>query len=281
MNDKEKLKEEYAKYSFHYVEWKEDTVVVPKNLGHYNHLLFILEGDIEVYYGSLNPKKIAAGNMILLSSLANYKCKIVTFAKVVVLTFDKLAYGCNQFAYQDLTPIFTLIKYEFQELIIRQPVRQYLNLIIKYLEKDMINKELFWEKVKELSVLFDAYYDAEEITMLCYPILGVNMEFKKLVTDNYSKVKNAAEYAELCGFSLGVFQRKFKEVFGETIYQWMQRQKAEQIKHRLTVSDINPKELAEEFDFASPAHLNKFCKIWFGMTPTELRQTYLLKKNLK
>ena len=50
------------------------------------------------------------------------------------------------------------------------------------------------------------------------------------------------------------------------------------------VSPINAeklKELADELNFASSVHLNKFCKIWFGMTPSEVRQTFILKKNLR
>ena len=48
-----------------------------------------------------------------------------------------------------------------------------------------------------------------------------------------------------------MFQKKFKDVFGETVYQWMQRQKAEYIKHRLMTSEVNLKELADELNFAS------------------------------
>jgi|GEM_PF-4467715 len=43
-------------------------------------------------------------------------------------------------------------------------------------------------------------------------------------------------------------------------------------------SEVNLKELADELNFASSVHLNKFCKIWFGMTPSEVRQTFILKK---
>ena len=78
-----------------------------------------------------------------------------------------------------------------------------------------------------------------------------------------------------------MFQKNFKDVFGETVYQWMQRQKAEYIKHRLMTSEVNLKELADELSFASSVHLNMFCKIWFGMTPSEVRQTFILKKNLR
>lgn len=265
--------------TFRLVELEPGKELLEKNFDENNHLLFMLSGELEVVYGSLKPRLVHGGQMILLSSLSNCICKTLSYSKFILLEFKYMTSGCDKYIFQNLIPIFTLIKYEFQVLEIREPLNLFLESIQVYLDKGGSN-ELFVEKQRELTILLRAFYDQEELTMLFYPLLGKNMEFKRLVMDNYSKVRNAAEYAELCGFSLGVFQRKFKEVFGETVYQWMQQQKAEQIKHRLMVSDVNPKVLAEEFDFASPAHLNKFCKIWFGMTPSELRQTYLLKKNL-
>lgn len=265
--------------TFRLVELEPGKELLEKNFDENNHLLFMLSGELEVVYGSLKPRLVHGGQMILLSSLSNCICKTLSYSKFILLEFKYMTSGCDKYIFQNLIPIFTLIKYEFQVLDIREPLNLFLESIQVYLDKGGSN-ELFVEKQRELTILLRAFYDLEELTMLFYPLLGKNMEFKRLVMDNYSKVRNAAEYAELCGFSLGVFQRKFKEVFGETVYQWMQQQKAEQIKHRLMVSDVNPKVLAEEFDFASPAHLNKFCKIWFGMTPSELRQTYLLKKNL-
>ena len=94
--------------------------------------------------------------------------------------------------------------------------------------------------------------------MLFYPLLGKIWSSKKLVVDYYLHVKSAGEFAELCGYSQSKFQKKFKDVFGETVYQWMQRQKAEYIKHRLMTSEVNLKELADELNFASSVHLNKF-----------------------
>lgn len=274
-------KENSNNNTFRYIEKTAGNVLLEKDIDKNNHLLFILSGELEITYGSLKPHVVAGGNMILLSSLSNCICKTSSFSKIIILEFSDLDPICDKYIFQDLEPIFTLIKYEFQELEIRPVLFLSLELILEYLKKENLAKELFTEKLKELPILLRAFYNSEELTMLLYPLLGKNMEFKKMVMDNYASVRNAAEYANICGYSLGVFQRKFKEVFGETVYQWMQRQKAEQIKHSLMISDINPKELAEEFDFASPAHLNKFCKIWFGMTPSELRQTYLLKKNLR
>lgn len=270
-----------SKDNFIYREFAEGEELQQDVFKESNHLIFLLSGKLEVVYGSLQPKAMMAGNMVLLTPLSNCACKAIFPAQALILKFEGLRHSCDKYIFQNLSPVFTLLKYEFQELDIRAPLLKHLELIVYYLKNSLLSEEMTWEKIRELFILLRVYYDIEEMVMLFYPLLGKNMEFREMVMENFPKVKNAGEYADLCGYSPGVFQRKFKDVFGETVYQWMQKQKAEQIKHRLMTTDISLKELADEFDFASPAHLNKFSKIQFGMTPSELRQTYLLKKNLK
>lgn len=269
------------KSRFEYLELEEGIAFEAKELGKYNHIFFILSGEMKVIYGDMYPRSISGGTMILLTPISNCVCRVVTPVRGVMLGFDQLINHCDHFIFQSLTPIYSLLKYEFKELEIRPPVDQYLNFLIDCIQDRVSASDWFPLKMRELFILLRAYYNIEELAMFFYPLLGKNIEFKRMVTDNYLRVKNASEYAELCGYSLGVFQRKFKDVFGETVYQWMQRQKAEQIKHYLMTTDINLKDLAEELDFASPAHLNKFCKVWFGMTPSEVRQTFMLKKKLR
>lgn len=268
-------------HDFRHVVWKVGEAYRQEGFRKNNHLLFLLSGDTEIVYGSRQPRIISGGNMILLTPLSNCVCYAKTPVELVIMEFGDLRDSCDPYIFQDLAPIYSLIKYEFRELVIREPLQVFLESVLAYLHTGLPMKDLSPEKVKELFILLRIFYDPEELVTLFYPLMGKNMDFKKMVTDNYLKGKNATEYAELCGYSLSVFQRKFKEVFGETVYQWLQRQKAEQIKHYLMTTEVNLKEIADKFEFASPAHLNKFCKIWFGMTPTELRQTYLLKKNLR
>lgn len=265
---------------FNYIEIPGEREFGHKDFDKNNHIVFVLSGNIEVTYGGLRPRVISGGDMIFLSPLSSYICKTMTEVNLIITGLDSLNHSCDKYIFQNLTAIFSLLKYDFQELEIRPPLDDFLELMKIYLQDDSILPELYVQKLRELFILFHAYYSIEELAMFFYPLLGKNMEFKKMVTDFYPQVKNASELADSCGYSLGVFQRKFKDVFGESVYQWMQKQKAEQIKHRLMADEISLKELTEEFHFASPAHFNKFCKVWFGMTPSEARQTFLLKKKL-
>lgn len=265
---------------FCFVEIDAGVEIQRKEYDHSNHLIFILDGEVNMTYGGLRPQIVRGGAMIFLTPLANCVCQTLSPVHIMVFGIDNLNPSCDRFLFQNLTAMFSLLKYEFKELEIRPPLEAYLKLLQEYVRQKTMSAELFMLKLRELNILFRAYYSAEELAMFFYPLLGKNIEFRKMVTDFYPRVRNANDYASLCGYSFSVFQRKFKEVFGETVYQWMQRQKAEQIKHILMTTDISLKELTEELHFASPAHLNKFCKVWFGMTPTEVRTTFLLKKNL-
>lgn len=268
------------KNKFSYFKFEKDTVFQRNKADNNNNLVFILHGEMEVIYGDLYPRLISGGNMILLTPLSRCVCKAVSTVELIILGFGTLNHSCDKYIFQNLTPFFSLIKYEFRELEIRESLDRFLQLMQNYEQNQVPMADLASRKIQELFIILHAYYTSDELAMLFYPLLGKNMEFKKLVVDYYLHVKSAGEFAELCGYSQGVFQKKFKDVFGETVYQWMQRQKAEYIKHRLMTSEVNLKELADELNFASSVHLNKFCKIWFGMTPSEVRQTFILKKNL-
>lgn len=267
-----------TKNSFYVVNLEIGQNFQKKNIDADNLLLFFLSGEVEAIYNGSRPYLISAGNMIFLTRLADCVLTPVRPVKVLVFIFDDWTNVCDKYIFQTLMSISSLLKYEFKELPIRHPVTIFLDLFLVYLEDKV---PLYKEKQKELFILLRAYYSKEELAMLFYPLIGKNVDFKNTVLNMYPRAKSVTEFADLCGYSSVVFQRKFKDIFGETVYQWMQRQKAEHIKHRLMTEEVNLKDLTDEFEFASPAHLNKFCKIWFGMNPSELRQTLLLKKNLK
>lgn len=274
--------EEIGQNRFRYVELVQGETFRRKDWKGQNQLLFFLTGEIEVIYSGSLPKKIEGGNMIFLSSMADCIGTALTPVKLIHLTFEDFVNVCDKNIFQYLTPIASLLKYDFSALEIRKPLDLYLQLLLIYSQDEKLpQKYLYPEKLKELFILFRGFYSNEELAMFFYPLVGKNIDFKQQVSEAYPRAKSIGDFAEICGYSPVVFQRKFKDIFGETVYQWMQRQKAEHIKHRLMTEEVNLKELIEEFNFTSPAHLNKFCQIWFGMSPSELRQTLLLKRNLK
>lgn len=244
-------------------------------------ILFFLSGEVEVIYSGSRPLVVSGGNMIFLARLSDSVVEAKSHVCLILLTFEELGDSCDKFTFQNLVTISSLLKYEFDKLEIRRPLDGFLELVQIYINDCVPGEYLWTEKQKELFILFRTYYENEELAMFFYPLIGKNMDFKKMVFDTYPKVKNIKDFAEKSGYSPVVFQRRFKDVFGEPVYQWIQRQKAEHIKHLLMTESMNLKDLTDEYDFVSPAHLNKFCKIWFGMSPSELKETLLLKRKLK
>lgn len=269
------------KNCFYRLELKSEELLQRKDFEDNHYILFFLSGEGEVIYNGSRPQTVIAGNMIFLVRQTDCVIKALSPVTLILLSFEDLVNSCDKFMFQNLVSISSLLKYEFEKLDIRYPLNEFLELLRIYIEDGLSGGTLWTEKQRELFILFRTYYTNEELAMFFYPLIGKNMDFKKMVFDNYFKAKGIKDLSDKSGYSPVVFQRKFKDVFGETVYQWLQRQKAERIKHRLMTENVNLKELADEFEFASPAHLNKFCKIWFGMSPSELRETLLLKRKLK
>mgnify|MGYP006873426280 FL=1 len=78
-------------------------------------------------YGDLYPRLISDGNMILLTPLSRCVCKAVSTVELIILGFGTLNHSCDKYIFQNLTPFFSLIKYEFRELEIRESLDRFLN----------------------------------------------------------------------------------------------------------------------------------------------------------
>ena len=192
------------KNKFSYFKFEKDTVFQRNKADKNNNLVFILHGEMEVIYGDLYPRLISDGNMILLTPLSRCVCKAVSTVELIILGFGTLNHSCDKY---------------IRELEIRESLDRFLQLMQNYEQNQVPMADLASRKIQELFIILHAYYTSDELAMLFYPLLGKNMEFKKLVVDYYLHVKSAGEFAELCGYSQGVFQKKFKDVFGETVYQ--------------------------------------------------------------
>lgn len=147
----------------------------------------------------------------------------------------------------------------------------YLNHIIDY---------QFWGlKHQELIYLLVLYHQ-KEVVYFSQSLQSEESTFKYLVSSHSITAKNCSELAASCGYHLKTFSKLFKEEFNQTVYQWLQDRKAKQIKELILQSDIPFKTIMFDFDFTSASHLNKFCKKYFGDTPTNLRQRSMEGNNV-
>ena len=247
-----------------------------------NCLIFNLSGEVEYHYGVCPGEHLLyAGNMLFLSAHSNCMLKAKTDTNLLVIGFGELYSLCDKFTFQSLAPVQELIKYEFEPLGIKKPLAVFLDLMGKYLDDGFKGENLFKEKLKELFIIFRAYYPREELAAFFHPLIAKSMDFKVAALVNFSYNKSLDEWADACHYNKRAFQRYFREVFGVSPEQWVAKEKAKQIRYYLSVTGIGLKEIAENLCFDSAVHLNKFCKTWFGMSPTDLKKTLILQEHLR
>lgn len=264
---------------FKYFEFPAKEVLEKDSFEKCNYLIFNLEGEIKYIYNGSIHRELHTGEIMFLGIQANCMLTLETEAKLLILGFDELYSLCDKFTFQALSPIQSMLKYEFDTLDIRYPMDDFLKLQIEYISNHRFDSYLFDDKLKELFIIFRAYYSKEELFMFFYPIIAKSMDFKNMVLANYRNDMRLEELAEVCLMSKRAFQRHFKEIFGETCEQWILREKSKQVRYYLSVTDCSFKEIIDKLGFDSSVHLNKFCKTWFGMSPTDLKKTLNIQKD--
>ena len=126
-----------------------------------------------------------------------------------------------------------------------------------------MNYNLYLAKREELFYLLKTVYPSKDLGHFFYLLANHPSEFEKQVAENYMKVKNVKELANLMGYGINSFRVKFKENFGIPAYQWLLNEKAKRILKCLTTEGEDFKSIIDDFDFSSHSHFYKFCKTQF------------------
>lgn len=277
--DKENLLQKKA--SFSYLELPAEEVIEKDSFLRRNFLVFNLQGRMECIFNGIAAGELSENKMIFLAASSNCRLSVKEPVQLLLVGFNEFPSSCDKFIFQALCPIQETLQYEFNILDIRYSLNCFFFLQKEYMASFLLKTDLFEEKLKELFILLRAYYLKEELAMFFYEIIGKNIDFKNNILINFKYGMCLEELAEMSHCSVRVFQRRFKEVFGESLERWILREKSKLIRHYLSVSDLSFKEIIDRLGFDSAVHLNKFCKTWFGMSPTQLRKTMMLQRNMK
>lgn len=236
-----------------------------------NYIVFILKGSVSIACNENTLQNMQAGEMILLPKSSHVWGKAEEGSKVVVFKFDHIAHLCNKYALQNLLPYTERITYSFKPIPIVTEIDMFLSLLTHCLESGL--SCTFYHEIKssEIMLLFRAYYSKEVLAEFFYPLVGNSIDFKTNILTKYRDAKTVEELADLMGYGLSNFKKKFRDEFEESAYQWMLKQKSKHIKYKLSFPDVEFSDIIDEFGFSSPAHFNSFCKKQYGQNPSELR----------
>ena len=237
-----------------------------------NHLLFILEGDCIFTCNDFIDRKFHSGEMVLIPRMATFWGRSVSTLKFVDMAFTAPISGCDKLVLKNYYPVCETIQYDFQPIGIRYPLTGFLELLIYSLKNGMSCAHFHEIKHKEVFFYLRGFYTKEEIATLFYPIIteSFNPNFKEFVYQNAQKVSSLAELIELSNMTTRTFQRRFKAEFKESAQKWMLKQLCQRIVYELTQPNVTVKDVISKFGFSSPGNFNRFCKMNFHCSPSEL-----------
>jgi AraC-like DNA-binding protein len=242
-------------------------------------VFFVLKGSIDFSLNDLENRIVREQEMFIIPDNCSYTIRTLAPVHLLCCSFGAETLLSKQKMLDELIPLYDDIKDDFVKLPINKVISDWLFLLEQCM-KDGLNSYYFFDlKRHEFFLLLFVYYRKEELARFLFSILSENVQFRGFVINNFLNVRNVQELADMANYSTSGFIKKFQRYFKESPYKWMQRQKA-----KLILSDINEeakslKEIALEYKFSSYQHFANFCKVQFGLPPTELVNKYKIKNS--
>ena len=257
---------------FTYREIREGNVFFSRDKG-YNHLLFLLEGHLNVTFNEFSARAMHGGEFVLFPMSADVSCRAISDCRVMSFSFEMLPdsfnMACRSYALRWHVPA---IRPAFTTLPFISPLDDFFSLLLVFLRDGLDKPVMHRIKGEELFILLRSFYDMKELYPLFYPVVGASPDFRVKVMRSYRVVANVGEFASLLGMENKTFYRQFKAEFDESPYQWLLNQKARHIHFSLSESGQTLDDSRKEHGFKFSAHFTRFCKEQLHSTPFQLRK---------
>lgn len=96
-------------------------------------------------------------------------------------------------------------------------------------------------------------------------------KLERIMEENFLYNLPMSDFARLCGKSLSVFKRDFRQQFHTTPGRWLLTRRLEHARKMVQGSDKYISEIAYECGFESAAHFSKAFKSMYGKSPVDFR----------
>ena len=255
---------------FEYIETQKGEKYVFDMVDTYR-IVFILSGEALISCDDLVNIPFRANEIAIWPMNANCAWESLTDTAAVTFLGDGELSPCDRIALKEHADLWLNTIPEFKGLIIKPRLMEFLLSVKNYLDDGITCPYMHKAKQLELSVVFRAYYSAQELMEFFLPTVRQTHEFEQFVMNNYLHMKGVKEFVDLSGMNLSTFNRKFKTHFKETPYQWLIKQKSKHIYHELSLTSKSLASIARDFHFADASHFNRYCKTMFGASPSKIR----------
>lgn len=237
-----------------------------------SEIVFMLEGACLLTFDGTKDLILSKGHIVLLPVGCQYVAEITKDSSVFVCRISPDAQLCDKFSLENLYREKNKTRTNVSMLEMNKRIWDYVNHTVACLDDGLRCTKFLQLKADELMYIFRGYYTKDELAAFFYPILNKDMEFSRIILQNWVYVKNKTDLAALTNLSPSRFGTKFKDIFGTSPYQWLMTRKSERIYNELSASNVPFKQISDEFQFSSVQHFNDFCKKQFGRTPGQIRR---------
>lgn len=236
-----------------------------------NIVIFFTDGCFTVTCNSFTGRQFVQNEMVLVPKSSALKISGQQGFKLIFMIFDMPEESHDKFEIQHLADAKQAFSYDFAASPVHYPLTLFLDVVSYCLQNGMEhNANLHCMMHKEFFLLLKNFYTKQEVIAFLYPIIGKEPDFRDFIMQNYLKVNNVEELILLSNMGRSSFYTKFKDVFGVTAKQWMQKQISERILGKIMEPGICVKELMKTAGFDSHTHFYRYFKQQFGCTPKEL-----------
>ncbi|MDR0748965.1 MAG: helix-turn-helix transcriptional regulator [Tannerellaceae bacterium] len=261
--------EQFRKDVFKYRNYPRG-MFIPRERCSQNIMYFIIKGELWVNSSEHPDTILREGNFILQPVGSSVEFRIHTPVECILYLFDRLQNVCDTRFQSGLSFVEGTVP-SSSVMNTCAPLHHFLEGMKMILLDDMLCLGLIQSKQTELFYLLNCYYTLKELSGFYSPIYSHNRSFHYFVMNNYLQVKDVEEFARLGGYSVPTFRRMFKETFDEPAYQWMLKQKKQDILNDITTTNMPITEISIKYGFESLANFSHFCRSNFGKSPRALR----------
>ncbi len=148
----------------------------------------------------------------------------------------------------------------------------------EFQEKDNIQAEMLRMLLKRLIIKLTRLSKKQQLgDRIAVPDLDIVRKFNLLVENNYKKLHQVQEYANLMNKSPKTLSNLFKIYNNKSPLQIIQDRISLEARRLLIYTDKNLSEIAYELGFEELTHFSRFFKKMLGTNPSEFRES--LKKS--
>ncbi len=233
---------------------------------------FVIRGKVQISVNGIKDYPIGAERIIISPMGTRFRVEAVEDTTVLVFHMKYTMQLCESFRYDSLVyEQVPNMDCELKTLGFNPAIRNFIRDLTERFNDGLRCRHYLENKLSELFFLLRAYYTKEELAAFFCRLMTSDLAFRDLIIRNYSKVRSVKELSDLAHYSEAGFHKHFKKVFGESPSDWLNREKANAVRRKLTQTQTPLKIISDEFGFSSVSHLNKFCKKHFGATPLQIR----------